>query len=368
MIKKNICWPVALFLILNPLLSISLTILYCLTSEISYPIIAFAFLFSAVTNLSITAGYHRLFSHKSYDAHTFVKIIYLLIGAAAFQGSALKWSSDHRRHHRHIDTDQDPYNIKKGFWYAHIGWLFLKDSVDLTIKAADLEKDKWVKLQDKYYIPIALLMGFVFPMLIGGFFGSMLGGFAIAGGLRIFLTQQSTFLINSLCHTLGKQTFSKELSARDSWVVALLTHGEGYHSFHHKFQADYRNGIYWYQWDPTKWVIRVLKFLGLASKLRVMPSTEISLARLEVEMQELASDSKFSQNMQTIRENIINSYDTLRKLHLEYNTIKRNTLEMKDDLSHSFDMKLNELNIEIKKAKESLKNHLIQWRVYKKTA
>ncbi len=127
----------------------------------------------------------------------------------------------------------------------------------------------------------------LFPMLIGWMMGSALGGLVIAGGLRIALTQQSTFFVNSLCHTLGKQTYSKEISARDSWFVAVLTHGEGYHNFHHKFQIDYRNGIKWYHWDPTKWVIRTLNFMGLATKLRQISNAEILKARLQAEAAEM---------------------------------------------------------------------------------
>jgi stearoyl-CoA desaturase (delta-9 desaturase) len=267
---------VSLFLILNPLISVALTVYYFMTAEqVSWSILTFAFIFAAATNLSVTAGYHRLFSHKSYDAHPLVKALFLFVGSSGFQGSALKWSSDHRRHHSKIDTDNDPYNIHEGFWYAHMGWMFRKDSVDLPIQAPDLEKDRMVVFQDKHYVWIAVATGFIFPMVIGYFLGSALAGLAIAGGLRIALTQQSTFFVNSLCHTLGEKTYSDDISARDSFIVAVLTHGEGYHNFHHKFQIDYRNGIRWYHWDPTKWTIVALKWMGLAYKLREISSAEI---------------------------------------------------------------------------------------------
>lgn len=214
---------VSLFLILNPLLSVILSVAYFLTTEqVHWGIIAFALAFGAATNLSITAGYHRLFSHKSYDAHPLVKALFLLVGSSGFQGSALKWSSDHRRHHSKIDSENDPYNIHEGFWYAHMGWMFRKGSVNLEIQAPDLQKDKLVYLQDKYYVWIAIATGFMFPMVIGYFMGSALAGLAIAGGLRIALTQQSTFFVNSLCHTLGKQTYSREISARDSFLWHFL--------------------------------------------------------------------------------------------------------------------------------------------------
>ncbi|RYZ81113.1 MAG: acyl-CoA desaturase, partial [Proteobacteria bacterium] len=193
---------VSSFLILNPILSVILTAVYFWNAqEIPWAILGFTLVFAAATNLSITAGYHRLFSHKSYDAHPIMKALFLLVGSSGFQGSCLKWSSDHRRHHSKIDSENDPYNIHEGFWYAHMGWMFRKESMNLPIQAPDLQKDWMVAFQDKHYVWLAIATGFIFPMVVGHFLGSALAGLAIAGGLRIALTQQSTFFVNSLCHT-----------------------------------------------------------------------------------------------------------------------------------------------------------------------
>lgn len=352
---------VSLFLILNPLISIALAVIYFLTTEhVHWGIIVFALIFGAATNLSVTAGYHRLFSHKSYEAHPLVKVLFLLVGASGFQGSALKWSSDHRRHHSKIDSENDPYNIHEGFWYAHMGWMFRKASINLKIQAPDLEKDPLVLFQDKYYIWIAIASGFVFPMLIGYFLGSALAGLAIAGGLRIALTQQSTFFVNSLCHTLGTQTYSREISARDSFIVAILTHGEGYHNFHHKFQIDYRNGIRWYHWDPTKWTILTLKWMGLASKLRQISSAEILKARLQVEALKMKSRGFSDEHLEALREKILTAQLRMKKLGEDYE-------RMKSELQDASKAKLLQIQTEMQVARLEFEMGMRLWRIYMKT-
>jgi len=353
---------ISLYLILNPLISIILTIAYFLTTnQMHWGIFAFALVFAAATNLSITAGYHRLFSHKSYDAHPLMKAIFLLVGASGFQGSCLKWSSDHRRHHSKIDTENDPYNIHEGFWYAHMGWMFRKDSINLPIQAPDLEKDRMVYLQDKYYVWVAIAMGYLLPMVLGYFMGSALAGLAIAGGLRIALTQQSTFFVNSLCHTLGTQTYSKEISARDSLFVALLTHGEGYHNFHHKFQVDYRNGIRWYHWDPTKWTILTLKWMGLATKLRQISSAEILKARLQVEGLKMKGRGFSEEHLEHLREKILAAQVKMKKLAEDYE-------RMKNELQDASKAKLAQIRTEMKVARLEFEMGMRLWRIYMKTA
>lgn len=352
---------VTLFLILNPLISLALTMFYLWTKrEIPWEILGFTLLFGAATNLSITAGYHRLFSHKSYDAHPIIKALFLLIGASGFQGSCLKWSSDHRRHHSKIDSENDPYNINEGFWYAHMGWMFRKSSVNLPIQAPDLEKDWMVLFQDKYYLWISIATGFIFPMIIGHFLGSALAGLAIAGGLRIALTQQSTFFVNSLCHTLGRQTYSRDISARDSFIVALLTHGEGYHNFHHKFQIDYRNGIRWYHWDPTKWTILTLKWMGLASKLRQISSAEILKARLQVESLKMKSRGFSEEHLENLREKIISAQNKMKKLTEDYERIR-------NELHDASKAKLDSIRTDIQVAKLEFEMGMKLWRIYLKT-
>ena len=216
----------------------------------------------------ITVGYHRLFSHKTFKAIAPVRFILLLFGAGAFEGSALEWCTDHRNHHRHVDTEKDPYNINGGFWYAHIGWIFALDSSKRNYDNVKDMTDDWMcRFQHRYFVPLAILMAYLIPIAITCVWGSFWEGLLIAG-LRITALQQFTFCINSVCHMFGKKTYSSTQTARDNWFSALLTFGEGYHNFHHQFPLDYRNGLRFYQYDPSKWTIYGLKCLGLASDLR----------------------------------------------------------------------------------------------------
>ncbi len=195
------------------------------------------------------------------------------------------WASEHRRHHKHVDHDDDPYCISKGFFYAHIGWLLFKLNTDEPYdNVADLQKDKLVCWQDRHVQWIAVLVSFGIPAILGflwnGWQGA-LGGFLIAGVARIVVLQHCTFLINSACHTIGRQPYSTKCSARDSFFLALFTMGEGYHNYHHEFQHDYRNGVKPWQFDPTKWLIWTLSKLRLVRNLRRVPADKIRLAQRE---------------------------------------------------------------------------------------
>ena len=239
----------------------------------------------AATGLSITLGYHRLFSHITFQARLPVRLFTLIFGAAAFENSVLLWSSEHRRHHKHVDHDEDPYCIAKGFFYAHIGWLLFKlDNDEPLDNIADLEKDPLLQWQHRYIHLIAVLVSFVFPTTLGflwnGWAGA-LGAFLIGGVARVVVVQHITFLINSACHTMGRQPYSKKCTARDSLFLAFFTLGEGYHNYHHEFQHDYRNGVKPWQWDPTKWIIWTLSKLGLAQNLRRVPTEKIRAAQAQ---------------------------------------------------------------------------------------
>jgi stearoyl-CoA desaturase (Delta-9 desaturase) len=248
------------------------------------------FFYLTATMMSITVGYHRLFSHLSFKAKWPVKLFTLVFGACAFENACLDWSSDHRRHHKHVDHDGDPYDISKGFFWAHMGWLLFKLNPEPPMdNVNDLRKDKLVMWQYKYVHWIGLVVGLILPAILGYLWNSMmglvpwqgaLGGFLLAGVTRIVVAQHCTFFINSLCHTIGRQPYSTKHSARDSAIMAFLTFGEGYHNYHHEFQHDYRNGVKPWQWDPSKWTIWTLSKLGLAEGLRRVPDSKILLAEM----------------------------------------------------------------------------------------
>lgn len=228
--------------------------------------------------LSITAGYHRLWSHNAYKAHILLRVPLALFGAATLQNSILIWASGHRRHHRHIDDfDKDPYCAQRGLWFSHMGWM-LRDyeaSKEDFSNVRDLQRDPVVVWQHKYYVPLALAMNFIPPLLLGWITGDWIANLLLAGVLRLVISHHTTFFINSLAHYWGKQPYTDHNTARDSGVLALLTYGEGYHNYHHRFQNDYRNGVRWWQFDPTKWLIKTASWIGLTRDLNRIPDFRI---------------------------------------------------------------------------------------------
>jgi stearoyl-CoA desaturase (delta-9 desaturase) len=243
----------------------------------------FALLLGA-NGMAITCGYHRLWAHATYDAHPALKLAYLLFGAMALQNSALIWSANHRDHHRYIDDpERDPYCARRGFWFSHIGWMlrsYPSSDVDLGL-VKDLERDPLVAWQQKHYLALALGMNFGLPLLIGALDGELIGTFLLAGVLRLVVSHHFTFFINSLAHMWGSQPYTDENTARDNGVIALLTYGEGYHNFHHMFAHDFRNGVRWWQFDPSKWFISLMSWVGVARNLKRVPWFRIQRSMLE---------------------------------------------------------------------------------------
>jgi len=237
----------------------------------------------ALSSLGITAGYHRLWAHRAYEAALPLKILLMIGGTFAVQNSILFWASGHRTHHRHVDdVDEDPYSIKRGFWYAHLGWMIRDHSPSKPDfkNAPDLLNDKLVMFQHNYYVPMVIAVHVGVLGLIGWATGDIWGVILLGGLLRLIISHHVTFFINSLCHMWGKRPYTDENTARDNFVLAIFTWGEGYHNYHHIFQYDYRNGVKWWQYDPTKWLIWTSSKLGLAKNLRRIPSFNIKKAEL----------------------------------------------------------------------------------------
>jgi stearoyl-CoA desaturase (delta-9 desaturase) len=232
-----------------------------------------------VCGLSITAGYHRLFAHRSYRSTPAVRWAMLAFGAATFQNSALSWSADHRAHHADTDGSGDPHPVGRGAWFVHVGWLFHRRqaSADVT-RLGDLWAVRSIRLQHRFYPVVAIGVGLALPMVIAAQWGDPWGGLLVAGFLRTAVMLQSTFCVNSLAHMVGVQRYDARCSARDSVLTAIVTFGEGYHSFHHRFAFDYRNGARWWQYDPGKWLIWTFARLRLAGKLRRASPTNIAIA------------------------------------------------------------------------------------------
>lgn len=235
-----------------------------------------------MTGLGITVGYHRLISHRSFACPDWVKAAFLIAGGWALQNSALKWGADHIRHHANCDQDADPYNAQLGFWHSHCGWLFSDQRYVDEKYATRLRQDPVIMWQYRNYIAI-VLSGLALPFVVGSLHGGLLAGFGcfmLAGVGRTFAVLNSTFCINSVCHLWGNQPHSQSDSSRDSWIVSLLTFGEGYHNYHHTYQSDYRNGPRWYNFDPSKWLIFSLSLVGLAWSLRTASAGQAKVSNL----------------------------------------------------------------------------------------
>ena len=278
-------WVNILFLALTPVLGVAGTAAYAIVYGVRWwePAL-FLTLFSLVS-FSVTAGYHRCFSHKAYASHPFLQAYYLFFGAMAMQNSALKWSADHRDHHRYVDKDWDPYSIKRGGLSAHVLWLFFKEPSERTYEnVPDLQSNRLVAWQYRWNNWIGIVAGLGIPTLIGALFGRPIGGLLWGGFLRIVVIHHTTFLVNSVAHLYGTRPYTEENSARDNGLLAFITNGEGYHNFHHKFPSDFRTGVRWYQWDPTKWFIATLHLVGLARDLKVTPKPLIEKSLLRMKL------------------------------------------------------------------------------------
>jgi stearoyl-CoA desaturase (delta-9 desaturase) len=270
-------WENILFLAVTHLAGIA-GIVYATAVHPSVWTLGLAALWMALCMLSTTGGYHRLFAHRAYRAASPLRLFYLLFGAASFQGPALRWASDHRVHHALTDEEEDPHNIRKGFWWAHIGWLFYRTEAN-TERSKDLLADRLVRFQDRFYLPLGAIFGLILPSAISWTWGDPLGGLLLAGFFRLMIQYHATFAINSVAHTIGRRPYSATVSARDSFVTAILTLGEGYHNYHHRFPGDYRNGVRFHHFDPTKWWVWTLSKIGLTRDLKRATRDDIRRAR-----------------------------------------------------------------------------------------
>lgn len=248
----------------------------------------FLVMYTAI-GLAITIGYHRLFSHRAFQAAWPVRLAVLLLGAAAFQNSAIAWCSDHRHHHRFVDDpERDPYPVRRGFWYAH--WLWVMAGGERPVEGVgDLLRDPLLRWQRRHHFWIGGAVAALPVVAVGLLTGNLVGQLVMGLLVRIVATHHSTFLVNSAAHWFGRQPYTDANSARDNALLAPFTFGEGYHNFHHMWQWDYRNGPRWYQWDPAKWLIAAGAWVGLTWGLRRVSATEMQRARVALEAKRLAS-------------------------------------------------------------------------------
>jgi stearoyl-CoA desaturase (delta-9 desaturase) len=358
---EHVNWGPVIFLVTYQVVLLTLLPFYFYYNTPATGIIVATIVLLYATGLSITGGYHRFYAHRTYKTNKFVETILLFFGAMAAQGSALRWSFDHRIHHAHVDTDEDPYSINKGFWYAHCLWIWEMPREIEQKTVSDLFKNKLVMFQHEYYKTLMIASNAFSVLFFGWLFNDFLGAFALVCWLRMFFLHHFTWFINSLAHTWGDKPFSQEQSAVDNYVLSLLTFGEGYHNYHHTFANDYRNGIRWFHFDPTKWMIWTLHKLGLAHGLKRMDSVTIE-KRIVTESKEILLDkikktciAKKEELEKTVHE----MADQIVAKIAEFNHLKQEYLQKKQErLGRDI---VKKLRYEIRNLKRSLKQDWRQW-------
>ncbi|HBW83236.1 MAG TPA: acyl-CoA desaturase [Gammaproteobacteria bacterium] len=331
--KAPINWTNMLLFSLTPLLAVILVPLYGYYD--GYDLYEWMVFLGMMLfcGLSITAGYHRMWSHKSFRGHPALRLVFALGGACALQNDVMHWASDHRRHHRHVDhNDLDPYSAGRGFWFSHIGWI-LRDydsgKEDFS-NIKDIQQDKIALWQHQNYLLLVLLTNIALPAVLGYLHGDIIACLLLGGILRLVMSQHVTYTINSIAHMWGKQTYSDASSARDNPLLALITYGEGYHNYHHTFQWDYRNGIKWWHFDPTKWLIRSFSWVGLTKDLKRTDPARVETARLRMQYQQARRQFEFGRIPDNLRTKLEQEYEQFQQLLKEWNMTRQQWLEARE--------------------------------------
>jgi len=228
---------------------------------------AAVFLYWMCTGLGISLGYHRLHTHRSYRAPQWLEYFFAVCGTMTLEGGPIFWVAVHRVHHQKSDQPGDPHSPRDGGWWAHILWMLFGETrhnnTRLMAKyAPDLAKDRfYVWLNNYHWLPIVVLTALLFaigglPMVLWGVF------------LRITLGLHATFLVNSATHMWGARRFATRDDSRNTWWVALITFGEGWHNNHHAHPTSARHGLAWYEFDPSWLLLRAMRFVGLATAVQ----------------------------------------------------------------------------------------------------
>jgi stearoyl-CoA desaturase (delta-9 desaturase) len=245
-----------------------------------------------ITAIGITAGFHRLFTHRSFETYAPIRGLLAVLGSMTIQGPVLRWVAWHRRHHHLSDQAGDPHTPHhsgegisgwiKGFWHSHVGWLFGGDPPELNRYVADLRKSaiiRWVSWLFPLWVVIGLMIPFAVAYLITDSWIAASRAFIWAGLVRIFLVHHVTWSVNSVCHLWGSKTYKSNDESRDNFVFGVLALGEGWHNTHHAFPTSARHGLKWWQPDVSYYLIRALELVGLAWNVRRPSEEALAAAR-----------------------------------------------------------------------------------------
>ena len=267
----NINWPMVIYIGLAHIAAI--IGLFTISKCHPYTLL-WAFILWPISGNGITGGVHRLWAHRSYKASFPLRVFLMLSNSIANQGSIWHWARDHRVHHKHSETNADPHNATRGFFFAHMGWLLIKKHPDIIeagkkLTYDDLLEDSTVMFQKRLDPWFALFMCFVFPGLVCTLWGdNFWNGYWVAGGLRYIIVLHFTWLVNSAAHLYGDHPYDPASWPAENPFVSLGALGEGWHNWHHKYPFDYAASEFGIgkQFNPTKLFIDICIFLRLASE------------------------------------------------------------------------------------------------------
>lgn len=231
--------------------------------------------FYVVRMFGITAGYHRYFAHRTYKVGRVLQFILAVLGSASAQKGVLWWAGHHRHHHKHSDDETDIHSPRqKGFWWSHVGWIMSRKYDETpTHLIGDFARYPELVWLNKYWIVVPTLFAVAF-YLIGGWSMLVVGFF-----VSTILLYHGTFTINSLSHIFGKRRFKTPDDSRNNWLLAIITLGEGWHNNHHYYMNSANQGFYWWEYDISYYVIRILGFFGLAWDIKTPPKSVLELGR-----------------------------------------------------------------------------------------
>ncbi|HYI16761.1 MAG TPA: acyl-CoA desaturase [Thermomicrobiales bacterium] len=266
--SKIVKHSILIVFVVGPLLA-TIYAMYLLWQDWIGPLELSLFLvFYVLTGLGITVGFHRLLTHRSFEAVKAVNVIFLILGSMAVQGRAIDWAANHLKHHAHADEEGDPHSPLEGFFHAHIGWVFTAPAAERERYCKRHMADPVISFVDRTFL-LWVAVGLIIPFLIGGWMGLLWGGF-----VRIAVVNHVTWAVNSVCHTFGDRPFDIKDESRNNWLVGLLAFGEGWHHNHHAFPAMAYHGMSWRQFDLSAIVIRTLEKLKLVWNVKT-PSPQL---------------------------------------------------------------------------------------------
>ncbi|GAA0251016.1 acyl-CoA desaturase [Saccharothrix mutabilis subsp. mutabilis] len=248
---------------------------------LSWVDVTLAAVFYTLSTLGVTIGYHRYFTHGAFKAKRALRVALAIAGGLAAQGPVIGWVADHRRHHAFSDREGDPHSpwlfgtspvaLARGFWHAHMGWLFGRDTTNVDRFAPDLLADNDIRVVDRLF-PLWVALSVAVPTVLGGVitwsWWGALTAFLWAGLARISFQHHVTWSVNSICHMIGDRPFAARDRSANFWPLAILSMGESWHNSHHADPTCARHGVDRGQLDVSARVIWAFERLGWVWQVR----------------------------------------------------------------------------------------------------